>query len=299
MKVTNFNTACKTTPIVLCLGWFDSIHKGHKKIISSAKSLCEKTNASLAVLTFLTDENCLLLKKMQQVFEFEERLCLLEKQGVNEVIYVNFNQQFANKKPIEFLNELCDNRLIAGFVCGEDYKFGKNAEGDINLLINYCKQKNLSLEITDFEIDESGEKISTNKIKNLLLNGNVKRANELLQGEFFVSGEVVKGRMQGRTLGFPTANIILSENKIKFKRGVYSTVTEVDGVRYKSLTNYGSAPTFDFGKDLIETHLLNFNGDLYGKKITVYFKDFIREIIKFENKNQLIEQLQKDLKVIK
>lgn len=299
MKVTNFNSACKITPIVLCLGWFDSIHKGHKKIINSAKILCEKTNANLAVLTFLTDENCMILKKMQQVFEFDERVILLEKQGVNEVICVNFNQEFANKNPVEFLDELCDNRLIAGFVCGKDYKFGKNAEGDINLLINYCKQKKLSFEIIDFETDETGDKISTNKIKNLLLSGNVKKVNQLLQGEFFVSGEVVQGRKQGRTLGFPTANIILSENKIKFKRGVYSTVTEVDGVLYKSFTNYGSAPTFDFCKDIIETHLLNFSGDLYGKKITVYFKDFIREIIKFESKQQLIEQLQNDLKVIK
>ncbi len=298
MKITPYNQK-NDNKTVLCLGWFDSVHEGHKCIINNAKELCKESGLNLAVLTFKNDNNFLLLKNSELVFDFEERLSILKNLGVNEVLYATFNAEFASKTPLDFLNEICNNRPIAGFVCGSDYRFGCNGTGDVALLKRFCELKDITLKVCPFEKDFNGEKISTGTIKQLLVNGEIKKANQLLGHNFFITGEVVKGRRQGSMLGFPTANVLLSETKIKFKRGVYSTTVEVDSKKFKAITNFGTAPTFEYSKDVIECHILDFNGDLYGKKITVYFNSFIREIKKFNSKEELVKQLQDDVKVIK
>jgi len=298
MKITPYINRDKT-PTVLCLGWFDSVHRGHKKIIESAKKLCSENGARLCVLTFLNDENFLLQKNGSLVFTFSERVSILQKEGVSEVIYAVFTREFASKPPLDFLNEICDNRLIAGFLCGSDYRFGFMGKGDVELLSEFCSSKNLPLKVCDFERDELGEKISTGKIKQLLACGKIELVNSLLGDRYFITGKVVRGRMQGNKLGFPTANVLLPESKAKLKSGVYSTSAIIDGREYKAVTNVGTAPTFDFDKEVIETHVIDFSGDLYSKEITVYFNGFIRDIVKFESKEQLIKQLEKDVMVVK
>lgn len=298
MKISSFESK-GTKSTVLCLGWFDSVHVGHRSIIESAKQLCLKLNANLAVLTFVNDETFSINKNARLVYDFEERISILKNQGVNEVICSVFNSDFAKKTPLDFLSEICDNRPIAAFVCGSDYTFGKDGLGNITLLKNFCEQRNIQLKVCSFKTDLNGAKVSTGEIKRLLVEGKIELANELLGDDFFFCGTVVKGRMQGRTIGFPTANVILSQSKINFKRGVYASYVIIDGKKYKAITNIGTAPTFHYDKEIAECHILDFCGDLYGKKLTVYLKKYVRDVKKFDSVNSLKEQLQKDIEVIK
>lgn len=297
MKVTFFDEKTND-PIVLCLGSFDSIHKGHQKIINFANEIKLKYNAKSAVFTYANDLGLIPGKKGGLVFTYEERLLRLQEFCVDEVCVAKFTKDFADLSPKEFLSKLCDNRAIGALICGNDFKFGKNATGDTTFLKEFCLAKKIPLYVCDFELDDFGNKISTSTIKELLAKGDICKVNKLLGKDYFVTGVVEKGREVGRTLGFPTANISLPKEKFLLKSGVYATYVFINGKKYNALTNVGTAPTFSINKYLIEAHVLGFNGDLYGEKLTVYFTSFIRDIKKFDSKEQLISQLESDLRKI-
>ena len=144
-----------------------------------------------------------------------------------------------------------------------------------------------------------GKKCSTTAIKEALTLGDIKRANTLLGRNYSVSGVVRRDRHVGTEIGFPTVNIAINRDKFSLKNGVYSGKIDIDGKCYKTVINYGARPTFDLGERLIEAHIVGFSGDLYGKKLTVEFTDFIREIKKFNGKEELIKQLKKDVQGVK
>ena len=297
MKVTPFINADKT-PTLLCLGEFDSLHLGHKSIIQTAKQ--RSTNGqNLAVLTFKNDASEITNKKSGLVFTFEERLKIFEELGVDEVIYIEFDQNFANILPEVFLNSIFESRDICALFCGSDYRFGARASGNVNYLKSVCESKKIPLYICDFLLDASGKKISTAQIKNELASGNIKLVNEYLGTNFFVSGKVIEGRKVGRKLGFPTANILLSSEKFKFKRGVYACTVIIDGKKYRAITNVGTQPTFEQTGEVVECFINGYSGNLYNSELKIYFDEFIREIKKFDSIEQLIDQLNQDLKVIK
>ena len=298
MRVNSFDEKTNN-PIVLCLGGFDSIHLGHKKLISKANELKKELNAESAVFTYDNDIKSFSSKKSGLVFTYEERLDILQELGVDEACVAHFNEDYANTNPIDFLLRLIANRNIAAFVCGKDFKFGKNAQGNTDLLAKFCLERDLKLCICDFEYDASGEKISTTQIKNCLDCGDITKVNQLLGGKYFICGEVVKGRQVGKTLGFPTANIEFPIDKLIPKTAVYATTVFIGGREYKGITNVGNAPTFNCTHNLIECHIDGFCGDLYGKSLKIYFDFFIRENKKFDCIDQLIEQLHDDLKVIR
>jgi riboflavin kinase/FMN adenylyltransferase len=170
--------------------------------------------------------------------------------------------------------------------------------GDTAFLAEYAKQKNVPVYISE-KVVYGGEKVSTSSIKQLLISGNVLQANEQLGYNFFIKGIVQEGRKQGREIGFPTANLVVESNRFCVKNGVYVVQTTVDGKLYKGIANVGSAPTFNFYQNVLEVHLKNFNGNLYGKEIRIEFLDYIRETVKFDCIEKLKEQLQKDLDGIK
>ena len=297
MKVTPFINTDKT-PTLLCLGEFDSLHFGHKSIIQKAKQGLTH-GQSLAVLTFKNDASAITQKKAGLVFTFEERLKLFEELGVDEVIYIEFDQNFACITPERFLNEIFENRNINALFCGSDYRFGIRASGDVKYLKSVCENKKIPLFICDFLLDESGNKISTGQIKQHLESGNIALVNQSLGTRFFVSGKVIEGRKVGRKLGFPTANILLSSEKFKFKRGVYACTVIIDDKKYRAITNVGTQPTFEQTGEVVECFVSGYSGNLYDSELKIYFDEFIREIKKFDSIEQLIEQLHQDLKVIK
>lgn len=282
---------------ILCLGGFDSVHIGHVSLINKAISFKKSQGGIVAVTLF--SFGSVLKNKTGEVFTLSERVHILEKLGVDETIRIDFDKNFARLKPIEFLNELADNRHIGRVICGEDFTFGANGSGKVELLKEYFAAKNIPVEVLPFITDGEGKKISTTAVKAALAEGDVKRCFTDYGVKYFIEGEVVYGRQEGRKLGFPTANIIPPKEKYPLKSGVYACTALIDGEEYRGITNIGDAPTFGVSDRILECHIDKFHGDLYGKTITVYFDDRIRDIKKFADIEELKRQLEKDLTVIR
>lgn len=288
MKILSFKEK-SNKDCVVCLGRFDGLHKGHRKLVSEGASIAENEGLSLCLFTIRptgASENILL---------FDELCDRCERLGVETLIFGNDSPEFFDTSADDFLSVLKDGFSAKYFVCGEDFTYGAGRKGNVATLFNFCRENSVDCRVVDI-LTVDGEKVSSSKIKEMLSEGKVFEAAKLLGEEFCVSGEVVEGRKVGRKLGFSTANVVYPDKKAKIARGVYATKTVVDGVTYNSVSNFGSAPTFGAYSELLETHVIGFGGDLYGKNITVKFVDFMRENKKFADENELIEQLKKDIK---
>lgn len=288
MKIVRYGET-DTDKIVLLLGFFDCLHKGHIKLIDKAKKTRDVKRCKIALFTFENFD----FSKDGEVLLFDERIEKAERFGIDEIIVASFDETFKNTSPKDFFNRLISSLNIAAVVCGFDYTFGKNAEGNPELLKTLCAERGVELDIVP-KTQSNGRKISTTLIKNLLSQGKIKEANELLGEEYSLRGSVVHGRQVGRTIGFPTVNINVPKGKFRIKSGVYKTHAIIDGVRYDAITNYGARPTFGLEEVLTETYLKGFDGNLYGKTITIVFDDYIRDIVKFYDVEELKIQLEKD-----
>lgn len=296
MRISDFYDS-SAQKVVLCLGGFDSIHKGHIFLINKALSYKKEQGVAVAVTLFSYGD--VLKNKSGEVFTLPERIRILEKSGVDEVIEIKFDEKFSRLTPLDFLNKLADNRLIAAVVCGKDFTFGFGGNGNAQLLKDFFSEKNVQVDVLPFVTDYKGDKISTTAVKAALFGGEVKRCFEEYGVKYFVEGEVVRGRQEGRKLGFPTANIIPPKEKYPIKSGVYACTVAIGDKQYRGIANIGNAPTFGVTDRILECHIDGFNGDLYGKNITVYFDDRIRDIRKFDGIEELKKQLEKDLTVIR
>lgn len=290
MEILKFGENYKLNNCVLVLGYFDSIHKGHRYLINLAKESKENSE-KLAVFMLTGGKN-----SEKDVFSFKERLILLSTLGVDVVIYAELNETFKNTTKEEFLTKLKETVNVSKIFVGEDFRYGKNAQGTPNEISKIFTKSQIN--ILKKIKDESGD-YSTKRIKTALLSGDILTANTLLNGNYFIFGKVVKGKMLGRTYGFPTANITLESEKMQIKSGVYATFTIIDGKLFSCITNVGAQPTFEGQNTVIETYISGYNGDLYGKYLTVYFIEKIRDIVKFNGVNELKAQLEKDLEYVK
>lgn len=288
-------TLDKSKGIVIALGYFDSLHIGHRKVIKSAKTLAEKLNAHLMVFTFAGNLRATLNGQSEKyVYSLTERQALLTKMGVDSVYFAPISKDFLSLTREEFLDKINSEYRILGYVCGEDYRFGKNASGDVNTLIEYAKNNSQQVEIVE-KVCVENEKVSTSLIKRLLGSGDIEKVNQLLGENYFIFGKVIHDRGVGKNLGFPTANINVESQKQLLKSGVYSGKVLVDNCEYNAVINCGNRPTFSLDDVKVEAYLIGFNGDLYDKEIKIIFTRFIREIFKFNNREELINQLKKDV----
>ena len=284
-------------PVVIALGFFDCLHKGHVSLISKALSLAKKLNTLPVVFTFKNDIATFLKKEDGVIFTYYERIENLEKLKINTVISTVFTKEFSEIEHKKFLDLLFENFNVKAIVCGEDFRYGKGGEGNATELKEYSVSKGSQILIEN-EICCEGKKISTSNIKRLLSQGDVDKANQLMEFPYQISGEVVCGRKVGRKLGFPTANVNVNSEKSKIKNGVYKTQVKIDDKVYNSITNYGARPTYGLEEILTETFIKGFDGDLYGRKITIIFCEFLRDCIKFESEAKLKEQIKYDLEKI-
>ncbi len=278
---------------VLALGFFDSVHIGHRYLLQKASNIATKFGAKLQVLTF--DDNFFtnLGRKDKEVYLLNERISLLCSLGYENITVLDPTKEFLAQSPKEFLDFLLKMNPIA-IVAGNDYTYGYMGEGNMQSLNEYMATKGVEV----FEVDLQKylkEKISTTKIKRLLILGDIIGANVLLGDSFFVSGEVQKGRGVGKGIGIPTANISVSSTKQLPLEGVYKTKTLADGIMYSSITNVGAHPTFEDKNFNIETLLLGFEGSLYNKNIKVFFESRIRDTKKFADAQQLVAQINNDI----
>lgn len=279
-------------PLALGLGFFDCLHLGHRKILSKVKQYAKKEGVLTALFTFSNNFRSLLGEDSGLLYTFEERITLFEEGGAEALLYASFDKDFMNLSSREFLGLLAkyDIRFIG---CGQDYTFGRDRKG-VAELSAYCKEKKIELFVIK-EVKRGGQRVSSSLIKEYIKSNNIKIANALLGSDYKISGKVIKGRGAGKRLGFPTANLEISADKI-LPNGVFAASTILNGKIYNTITSIGDIPTFSIAQTTVETHLLGFEGDLYGKTLTLSLKRYMRPIMRFESEQQLKEQLQKDKK---
>lgn len=283
--------------LVVALGLFDSVHRGHARLISEAHRLSEFFGVELGVFTFRNNPFKYFNKDIGMVYTFEERAKIMESIGVDVLIGKTMDYDYAKTSPEDFLESLFTNFNIKGVVCGLDFSFGNKGNGDVELLKAYAASRGAVVKQVPYLCTEDGDKISSSLIRKYISEGRIRWANQLIGRPYMISGDVVHCFGRGRDFGFPTANIFVPEEKTQMLEGVYATTVEVDGYIYNSLTNIGSKPTFNDYSLTVESFLVNYKGNLYNKHITVYFYSKIRDIKKFANEREIHDQIEKDIEV--
>lgn len=285
---------------VLTIGTFDGVHLGHQKIVKHLNDEAQKIGGESVLFTFFPHPRMVLYPDSHGVKLIQtqaEKLAKLERMGLQNIIIFPFTLEFSRLTALEFVRDFLVNKLhVKQMVIGYDHQFGKNREGTIDYLRDISETYDFGVtEISAREIDEVN--VSSTKIRNALKSGEIETANTYLGEEFELNGTVVRGKGRGRGFGFPTANIQL-ENDLKLipGNGVYIVNVKLSDARtFLGMLNIGTNPTVsDENKQSLEVHLLDFNEDLYGQKIEVRFLKRLREEVKFESVEQLIDQIKED-----
>lgn len=283
----------------VALGSFDGLHKGHLSLIKKTVELAKKINGMSIVYTFKNHPRKFIksIDNPKLLLDNESKKEILKKENVDLVYFEEFNEDYMKLSPEEFVKYLCEKFNVKGIVVGFNYRFGYKNSGDVNLLKKLSKIYNYELYVME-PCTYNEEAISSTKVRQALIRGALNEANEMLTRPFFIKGEVVHGKQLGRTIGFPTANIKLEENLIIPKRGIYATKVHIGNDIYFGATNIGYNPTVNGEKMSIETNILKFNEDIYGKTIKLEFLERIRDEKKFKDLNELKIQLKMDTNYI-
>ena len=296
MKVTKgLKNALSSHPCILTLGTFDGIHKGHRTIISKLTSESKKHDLKSIILTFFPHpRNILSSKKIKSISTIDEKIQIFSELDLDELIIQNFNKSFSEMGAEEFIKLLVNNLNLKKIIVGYNHRFGKNRAADINVLRDFSIKYDFEVvEIKAFEVEKI--KISSTKIRNAINDGNIDVCNNYLGYNFNINGTVVKGKSIGKSIGFPTANInITEEYKIIPKNGVYLVRCFFEKNKFYGMMNIGYNPTFGSNEKTIEVNIFDFNRDLYNKRIRIEFLKFIRHEIKFNTAEELQNQLIKD-----
>ncbi|HLO43560.1 MAG TPA: bifunctional riboflavin kinase/FAD synthetase [Leadbetterella sp.] len=288
---------------VVTTGTFDGVHVGHQKIIGRLIEKAKEINGESVLLTFWphprlivspNDDDLKLLTTIDEKTEF------LEKLGIDHFVVLPFTREFSELSSEKYIEDiLLDGLGTKAIVIGYDHRFGKNREGGLDYLKKHSERFKIEVEeISRQELENIT--ISSTKIRNAILDGDVKTANELLGRNYQFSGPVVKGRQLGRTIGFPTANVQVQKNyKLIPKNGVYATNVFLRNQKYHGIMNIGNRPTVDGLGRTQEVHIFDFSDDIYGETIKVEILEFIREETKFENIGELVKQIELDCQAAK
>lgn len=274
----------------IALGTFDGLHKGHLAVI-------EKTVGFFGIaVTFSLPPKSVISGEPQLLILPGERKTLLEKLGINQVVMQNF-EDVRNIDALLYLENLKKEYNPARIVCGFNYRFGKNALGNADMLAEFCLQNDI--EFCCVEAQTDGEKtISSTTLREYIKSGEIEKANKLLYNGFSFTTAVSHGDARGRTIGFPTANQLYPELLVKPKFGVYISQVIVDDKNYDAITNIGVRPTYKTDMVGCETYIKNFNGDIYGKQMKTRLIKFVREERKFRSLEELKKAILNDVKLL-
>lgn len=295
-SINDFQSTKKT---ILTLGTFDGVHIGHKKILERITQNTENGKYESLVLTFFPHPRMVLQEKseIKLLNTIAEKSKLLEETGIENLVIHPFNESFSRLTAEEFVHSiLVDQFHIQKIIIGHDHRFGRNRTANIDDLIAFGAEYGFEVEqISAQEIQDVS--VSSTKIRKALDEGNITLANDYLGYAYFLSGEVVKGKQLGRTIGFPTANIQIEEDYKKIpKNGVYIVKTFIDNAVIFGMMNIGFNPTVNGQKQTIEVNLFDFDADIYGQKLEISLLEYIREEQKFGSVDLLKEQLNQDKK---
>ncbi|MBQ8281380.1 MAG: bifunctional riboflavin kinase/FAD synthetase [Lachnospiraceae bacterium] len=282
---------------VVTVGKFDGIHTGHMKIFDRVMSEKESKYSALAVSFINHPSGVLGNKQVENLLTEEEKVSRLEDIGFELYCQLVFDNEFKNTTAEDFFNKLVVEKWNAKvLVVGDDFCFGKDRQGTTRLLEKMCFDAGVKLIIVD-RLKYNNEPVSSSRIKKCLKDGNISEANEMLGYTYTFTGKVESGNKIGRTIGFPTANIYPTDEKCIPEYGVYGSFVEIDGRKYKGITNIGVKPTVSENNKVgVETHIIDFDDDLYGKNIKISLKKFIRGEKRFNSLDELKEQIKSDKK---
>lgn len=295
-KIQGINLFKSTQRTILTLGMFDGVHKGHKAIISKLNEIAQEKGAKSGLLTFNPHPRFVLQKDTDlRLLTLEnEKEQLLNQLGLDYMIVQPFDFAFSRVSSLQFIRDYMVRQLnLEVLIIGHDHHFGRNREG------NY-EQLNELAELYGFQVMqleailETDNPVSSTKIRNALLNGDLEYAQQALEYHYFIQGEVIHGDGIGKKLGFPTINIKVADKKLIPKDGVYGVKVSFDNQSHYGLMSIGDRPTFNGTDTRLEVFILDFFGNLYTKMVKIEFLYYIREQYKFDSNEALIEAIKKD-----
>ena len=293
-SISDFTSEAKT---LVTIGTFDGVHFGHQQILQKLILEAKNEQKKSVLLTFFPHPRMVLQKdaSIELINTIEERSKLLEKTGLDYLIIHPFSKEFSRMTALEFVRDVLVNQFnISKLIIGYDHHFGKNREGNITQLTEYSHLYDFKVEeIPAQDIDDVS--VSSTKIRKALANGNLKTANNYLGYHFMINGKVVNGKQLGGKIGYPTANIHVSEDyKLIPKTGVYVVKSTINSETIFGMMNIGNRPTVNGNHQTIEVHFFDFNEDLYNQHLTIELLYFLRDEHKFDSVELLIHQLKKD-----
>lgn len=282
-------------PCCIALGNFDGVHLGHQRLIGEAVNKAKKLGFKSGVFTFSTHpKNLLPGDKVKNILYNDEKAEIIESLGVDYLFNIEFTKEIMSMDPIAFIDELLVEKMnIREAFCGFNYHFGFKAAGNPDVLRKEGKEKSFNVnEMEAFEIE--GKVVSSTLVRELIKTGDMAGCAKFLGRNYEIGGEVVVGNKLGRTLGFPTSNIMIDEGMVSPPNGVYVTYCTYNGKKYNSITNVGVKPTIGTYTKNVETHIFDFDKEIYGKNIIVEFVKKTRDEKKFASVEVLSEQVIKD-----
>ena len=287
-------------PCVLALGCFDGVHAGHAAVISRARALADKYSLPLTVFTFSEPaRNFFSPGCVPLILSEDDKTALLSKLGVDITVSLPLSADILSMSAQDFVQDIILDKMRASHVvCGYNYTFGKNAAGTPALLSQACAQRGVEVTVVP-EYTHSGQAVSSSVIRSAITDGDMQTATAYLCRPFSICASVVDGQHLARRLGFPTVNVIPPQGLVTPRRGVYVSRVLFDGDSYFGITNIGMRPTVDTNILCAETHIFDFDGDLYGKRIRIEFLHFLREETKFESIDALSCQVTSDIEAAK
>tara|TARA_B100000965_G_scaffold118213_1_gene97550 strand:- start:9119 stop:10054 length:936 start_codon:yes stop_codon:yes gene_type:complete len=288
--------------LFLTIGNFDGVHKGHNDILNNLRSKAKSSNVKTAILSFnphpkvyFNNEKNFLINSR------EKKISILQKLKIDYLIDLKFDQNLTKMSFQEFEQSILLEKLnIKKIFLGKDFRYGNQRKGNLDTLKSLCDSSNINLEEIELLKDRnSEEKISSSKIRNLLQNGKIENANNLLIEKFSISGRVIEGDKRGRTIGIPTANLEYPNDIIKIPYGVYSAQIKILDQIHHGIVNFGMRPTFNKQTSVLEAYIFDFEEDIYGNDIEVVFFSKIRDEQKFNGIKELLKQITLDITVAK
>lgn len=292
-KEIRFDTA-------IALGNFDGIHIGHQQLINAMISKAKELGIKSSLLLFKNHTKTIIdNNKPNIITSNEQKFKICEELGIDIIYLLDFDDSLMKLSGEDFIKNIIMNKMNGKLlVVGFDYKFGYKASGDSSYLLELGEKYNIDVIVLD-PVYKNNEIISSSAIRKLIVLGHINEVTKMLGHPYSILGKVVTGKNRGNKLGFPTANTEPIDNYVIPKNGVYITNTIINNKRYLSATNIGFNPTFDENILKIETYILDFSEDIYGQIIEVEFIDFLREDIKFQSKEELINQMNLDIEMVK
>ena len=283
-------------PTVVALGNFDGIHKGHQEIISRTVKEADAAGLKSAVFTFSNHTSSILknVPPVKNILYAEEKMRILEEMGVDYVFNIPFTEEILRMSPEEFIDRILVEKFnIREAYCGFNYSFGYKASGTPEVLMHEGLKRGFGIHVQEpYMID--GVVVSSTYIRQLIEEGRMEECTKFMGRMYAVSGEIIVGNKLGRTIGFPTCNILMDDTMVTPPSGVYITTCTIDGVTRPSVTNVGVKPTIGTFEKNIETHIFDFDEDVYGKQIHVEFIRHTRGEQKFDGIDALKKQIESD-----